>query len=71
MVAELFPEVALGLHLVPGRLEQGATQLLNLIHQESQHHQQGQHHRQVLLAVSVVVLSVDRGQELSHFRGQN
>src|SRR5271157_1208434 len=35
MVADLFPEVALGLHLVPGRLEQGTAQLLNLIYQEA------------------------------------
>src|SRR5271166_3890623 len=58
VVAKLFPEVALGLHFVPSRLEQGTTQLLNLIYQESQHHQQGQHHRQVLLTVSVVMLQV-------------
>src|SRR5271157_4385886 len=58
MVADLFPEVALGLHLVPGRLEQGTAQLLNLIYQEGQHHQQGQHDRQVLLAVSEIMLQV-------------
>ena len=58
MVTDLLPEVALGLHLVPGRLEQGTTRLLNLIHQEGQHHQKGEHHRQVLLAVSVVMLQV-------------
>ena len=34
MVADLFPEVALGLHFMPSRLEQGTTQLLNLIYQE-------------------------------------
>jgi len=34
VVAKLFPEVALGLHFVPSRLEQGTTQLLNLIYQE-------------------------------------
>lgn len=39
MVTELFPEVALGLHLVPGCLEQGTAQLLNLIYQEGQHHE--------------------------------
>ena len=33
------PEVALGLHLVPGCLEQGTAQLLNLIYQEGQHHE--------------------------------
>ena len=58
MAADLVPEVALGLHLVPGGLEQGTTQLLDLIHQEGQHHQKGQHHRQVLLAMSVVVFQV-------------
>ena len=47
-----------GLHFVPGSLEQGTTQLLNLIYQEGQYHQQGQHHGQVLLAVSVVMLQV-------------
>ena len=39
MVTELFPEVALGLHLVPGCLELGTAQLLNLIYQEGQHHE--------------------------------
>ena len=43
MTSHIFPELALGLHLVPGRPEHGTTQLLNLIHQEGQHHQQGRH----------------------------
>ena len=43
---------------MPGSLEQGTTQLLNLIYQEGQYHRQGQHHGQVLLAVSVVMLQV-------------
>src|SRR5271168_4770321 len=42
--ANLFPEMALGPRLVPGRLEQRAAQLLRLIHQEGEHHQQSQHH---------------------------
>ena len=67
MVTEFFPEVALGLHFVPGRLEQGTTQLLNLIPQEGQHHQQGQHHRQVLLAVSLAQLP-QLGQNCTNFQ---
>ena len=35
MVTELFPEVALGLHLAPGCLEQRTAQLLNLIYEEA------------------------------------
>ena len=58
IVANLFPEMALGPQLLPSRLEQRATQLLHLVHQEGQHHQQGQHHRQVLLAMSVIVFQV-------------
>src|SRR5262245_59609934 len=52
------PEQALAAELRPYRLEQRATQLLSLVHQECQHHQHGKHDRKMLLAMSVVVLKV-------------
>src|SRR5437667_1829087 len=52
------PEHALAAQLRPYRLEQGATQLLGLVHQERQQHQYGKHHRKMLLAMPVVMLKV-------------
>ena len=52
------PQHALAAQLHPHRLEQGATQLLGLVHQERQHHQHGKHLREMLLAMPVVVLKV-------------
>ena len=52
------PAHALAAQLRPHRLEQGATQLLGLVHQERQHHECGKHHGEILRAMPVVVLKV-------------
>lgn len=44
-VSNVFPQAAFDLQFFPGGLEQGATALLRLIHQESQHHQESEDHR--------------------------
>ena len=54
-VADLFPQIAFGLHLLPSCLEQRTASLLDLVHHEGQHHQQGEHYRQILLTVTEVV----------------
>src|SRR6266508_4430761 len=52
------PQHALAAQLCPHRLEQGATQLLGLVHQERQHHQHGKHDGEMLRAMPVIVLEV-------------
>src|SRR5215831_17095263 len=52
------PQQAFATQLRPHRLEQGAAQLLGLIHQKRQHHQDGKHHGEMLFAMTVVVLKV-------------
>src|SRR5919202_1705982 len=46
------------LQAIHQRLEQWATELLDLVDEKSQHHQHGKHHREMLIAVSKVVLEM-------------
>src|SRR6516165_12077649 len=52
------PEHALAAQLRPHCLEQGATQLLGLVHYERQHHQHGKYDRKMLRAMPIIVLEV-------------
>src|SRR5215471_13538826 len=52
------PEHALAAQLRPHCLEQGATQLLGLVHEERQHHQHGKYDRKMLRAMPIIVLEV-------------
>ena len=56
--SHLLPQQAFATPLRPGRLEQRATQLLNLADQKRQHHQYGKHHREMLIAMTKVVFEV-------------
>jgi len=56
--SHLLPQSTLAPELRPPRLEQGAAQLLDLIHEERQHHKHGKHHREMLIPMPIIVLEV-------------
>ena len=56
--AHPIPEVSLAAQLLQHRLEQGAAQLLSLVHQECKHHKLDEVHAQVFFAETVVMLEI-------------
>lgn len=52
--AYVFPELSFGTGSFPGCIEKGATQLLNLVSQESQHHEHDKYQAEVLLTKTIV-----------------
>ena len=56
--SHLLPQQAFAAPLGPGRLEQGTTELLDLIHEKRQHHQHGKHHREMLIPMPKIVFEM-------------
>ena len=51
--ADSFPKDTFAAHFLPNGAKQETTELLDLVHEESQHHQHGKDNGQVLMSVAI------------------